>query len=250
VNADLVVDVGNTRIKWGRCSPHAVSEYVSLPASDPAAWQEQLELWHIGIGATWILTGVHPDRVNFLAKWLVERHQNVHVLQSAQQLPLSVALERPDQVGIDRLLNAVAVNTRRAREKPAVIVDAGSAVTVDWLDSSGTFHGGAIAPGFRLQTHALHNYTALLPLVQITAGPHLLPGASTREAIEGGVFWFVAGGINTVINRMTRMTESDPEIFLAGGDADLLAPVLSCIPIVWPLMTLEGIRLTALTMTG
>ena len=52
MKADLVVDVGNTRIKWGRCSADAVTDLVSLPAADPITWQLQLDQWHIGIGAT------------------------------------------------------------------------------------------------------------------------------------------------------------------------------------------------------
>ena len=82
-------------------------------------------------------------------------------------MPLEVELEHPDKVGIDRLLNAVAANRRRQEHVAAILVDAGSAVTVDYLDGNGVFRGGAIFPGFRLMARALHDYTALLPIVDI-----------------------------------------------------------------------------------
>jgi type III pantothenate kinase len=248
MKADVVVDVGNTRIKWGRCTSEAVVDSTSLPAADPAAWAVQIEQWRVKPGSTWVLTGVHPDRRDFLAHWLVEQHQNVRVLQSAGQLPLDVRLEFPDRVGIDRLLNAVAVNTRRSAGKPAVVIDAGSAVTVDWLDEGGAFRGGAIVPGLRLLTQALHSHTALLPLVEITSWNPPLPGTSTRAAIEGGVYWLLAGGINTLVERLAAQSKLDPDIFLGGGDANLLQPALKYQAVVWPLMTLEGIRLTALQL--
>jgi type III pantothenate kinase len=250
VIADVVVDVGNSRIKWGRCTPQAVTQLASLPATDPVAWADQLAAWHVGPGSTWVLTGVHPDRRDFLAHWLVGQHQNVQIIQLAHQLPLQVKLQQPDRVGVDRLLNAVAVNTRRTLGRPAIIVDAGSAVTVDWLDETGAFRGGAIAPGLRLLAHSLHTYTALLPLVEVSSSSPRVPGTSTREAIEAGVFWFVAGGVNSLIERMASASAVPPDLFLGGGDALLLEPALKHPPVLWPLMTLEGVRLTALHMNG
>ena len=91
----------------------------------------------------------------------------MRVLQYAGELPLRVELEKPDHVGIDRLLDAVAVNSRRAPGVPAVIIDAGSAVTVDLVDGAGAFRGGAILPGLRLMAKSLHDYTALLPLIEL-----------------------------------------------------------------------------------
>ena len=91
---------------------------------------------------------------------------------------------------------------------------------------------------------------SLLPLVEISSPSPPLPGTSTRGAIEGGVFWLLAGGINTLIERLANHWGAIPQVFLAGGDASLLEPVLKYKTTVWPLMTLEGIRLTGVQMTG
>jgi len=245
VNPDIVVDVGNSRIKWGRCSATGVDAILSLAHDAPEEWRRALQAWDIR--GTGVVAGVNPKQRDTFMAWLEQQGQNVHVLESPKLLPLTVRLERPDHVGIDRLLNAVGANTHRPANTPAVLVDAGSAITVDWLDETGAFCGGAIFPGLRLMTEALHNYTALLPLVQITTSAPDVPAASTRAAVEAGVFWTTVGGVNTLIARMTQRSQKPPAVFLAGGDAKLLAPALDTQAQLWPEITLEGIRLAALS---
>jgi type III pantothenate kinase len=214
-----------------------------------------LERWQVTGNKQWVVSGVNPQERDALVDWLKAHNQRVTLLTSAGQLPLTVKLEHPDRAGIDRLLNAVAANTRRPAGGPAGLVDAGSAVTVDWLDEMGAFCGGAIFPGLHLMSAALHNYTALLPLVEIRQKSPPLPGRSTREALEAGVFWSTVGGINTVISRMAadvrhalRSTSgrATPAVFVSGGDGSLLSSALDYPSIDWPEMTLEGLRLAAL----
>jgi type III pantothenate kinase len=242
VTPAVVVDVGNTRVKWGRCSADKVSAVASLPPDDPAAWDEQARSWGLPSPLVWVVTGVHPRRCEGLVGWLRQRGDDVRVIEEARQLPLRVLVEQPDWVGIDRLLDAVAANGRRRPDRPAVIVDAGSAVTVDLVDATGAFRGGAIMPGLRLMIQALHDHTALLPLIEIPQAVPPLPGTATPSAMAAGVFWAWAGGIDALINQYADEWEG-PHLFMTGGDAPLLVQALggNC----WPEMTLEGIRLTA-----
>jgi type III pantothenate kinase len=173
---------------------------------------------------------------------------DVQVLDHAQRLPLRIEVEQPERVGVDRLFNAVAANARRRPETAAVVVDAGSAVTVDWIDETGAFRGGAIFPGLRLMSQALHDYTALLPLVDEWPERPALPGTSTISAIQAGVFWAVAGGIQALAKQLGNETGSTPEFYLTGGDASFLEKALNQPTVVWPEMTLEGIRLSALAV--
>jgi type III pantothenate kinase len=241
---DVVVDVGNSRVKWGRCGPYGFVETVAFPPESPDAWQQQLDRWGMNQPVTWVLTGVHPARARQLEEWLHHRGDTVRVIDDPRELPLRVAVDRPNHVGIDRLLDAVAVNRRRGAGRPAVVIDAGSAVTVDWLDEEGAFQGGAILPGFRLLSQALHDYTALLPLVEPPRQPPPLPGKSTPAAIEAGVYWAAAGGIAALIAAYAQRAGKEPEVFLTGGGAPALLPALPSAR-HWPEMTLEGIRLTA-----
>jgi type III pantothenate kinase len=246
---DVTVDVGNTRIKWGRCTGNQVVASVSLPPEDMRAWQEQVEKWHLHGRQAWAISGVHPARRDCLAEWLRSRGDDVAIIDNRQQILLGIALEHPEQVGIDRLLNAVAAKARGTKGVPAIIADAGSAVTVDWLDETGTFQGGSIFPGIRLMARALHDHTALLPWVELDREHQPgLPGTSTTSAIEAGIFWTVVGGIQAIVERLASRSVTRPHIYLTGGDAAFLAPALPQAISVWPNMTLEGIRLAADTL--
>jgi type III pantothenate kinase len=254
---DVVADVGNSRIKWGRCKDGAVVEVVSLPPDDPHAWDLRFKHWDRSRPLTWAVSGVHPKRRDRLADWLRHRDDTVLVVDSFRQLPLQVALAQPERVGIDRLLNAVAARSRVQRQVDVVIIDAGSAVTVDWLDDTGAFRGGGILPGLRLMAQSLHEHTALLPRVKVRKSNPPLPGTSTEEAITAGVFWAVAGGIKALVRQLGAQARQHvdshgpgalphpPLIFLTGGDAKLLAPVMDIDVQVWATMTLEGVRLAA-----
>jgi type III pantothenate kinase len=242
-----VADVGNSRMKWGLCANGGIRDIESLPSEDVSAWEHCLLSWHLPSKSDWIVTGVHPSRRDRLADWLRERGQQVMVLDDPKYLPLRVLLPRPEHAGIDRLLNAVAANSRRSPGFTAVIVDAGSAVTVDLVDSEGSFVGGAILPGLRLMAKALHDYTALLPLVDPPSRQPILPGIATRPAVEAGIFWAVAGGVEAVVREYGKKYGSKVELFFTGGDGPVLHPVFpkACL---WPEMTLEGIRLSAETL--
>jgi type III pantothenate kinase len=244
MRADVVVDVGNTAIKWGRCSAGRVTDVCSLPPDSPTVWREQAVKWELPSPSSWVVAGVHPHRRSSFEEYARIQGHRVHVLTSAASLPLRVRLEKPDYAGIDRLLDAVAANSRRRAATPAVVIDAGSAVTVDWVDADGTFAGGAILPGLRLMAAALHEHTALLPEISPPREVPPLPGTSTITAMAAGIFWAVAGGIRALIGRYAAGSNTSPQVFLTGGDGPVLQSVLPEVEL-WPSMTLEGIRLSA-----
>src|SRR5207248_1220580 len=146
------------------------------------------------------------------------RGDHVTVLDSHRQLPVETAVENPERVGLDRLLNAVAANSQRPRGSAALIVDVGSAVTVDWVDEAKAFRGGAIFPGIRLMAKSLHDYTAALPLVELQKRSPAMPGTSTVAAIEAGVYWAVVGAIRALGHALTKDRRVPWVRFLTGGD--------------------------------
>jgi type III pantothenate kinase len=216
---------------------------VSLPPDEPGAWLRQIEAWRLPRPAAWAVSGVHPARRDALMDWLRARGDSAVLVDDPNDLPLRVLVERPDHVGVDRLLDAVAANSRRRPGAPAVIVDAGSAVTVDYLDEAGSFCGGVIFPGPRLMAKSLHDYTALLPVVELKHPIPAAPSTATRPAMEAGIFAAVVGGVEAVLAQYGR-GDVRPDLFLTGGDGALLHPALPQFQ-HWPTMTLEGIRLTA-----
>jgi type III pantothenate kinase len=263
----IVVDIGNTRLKWGLIDPGqaALVHLESLP-DDPAAWQRAIEQWRILPAFAsikgpiqWVVASVNPERTERLFAWINERGDYFLHLRYAAQLPLKVEVEHPDRVGIDRLLNAVAVAATEAPGRPSVLIDAGSAVTVDWLSESHVYGGGSIFPGMDLMAEALHRYTALLPRISLSPPMPELPARSTPTAMQAGIFLAVIGGIREAVRLYGERSAVAPRIYFSGGQAPLLAQVMglpgprSMTPPwnecrLWPEQTLVGILHSALAL--
>jgi type III pantothenate kinase len=162
-------------------------------------------------------------------------------------VPIRAGVDEPDRVGIDRLLNAVAARDLVRPGQGAIIVDAGSAVTVDLLDEDGTFAGGTILPGLRLMALSLRDYTAQLPLVDATGSlPSGPPGKNTEAAMKLGILYAVAGGIDAVIRETASRCTTAPYLVLTGGDmtpqlAGLIQSRHQFRSELRPALTLEGI---------
>lgn len=92
---------------------------------------------------------------------------------------------------------------------------------------------------------ALHQYTALLPLIETPRKLPSLPGTSTRAAMAAGIVWATGGGIKSLIEQYSRLTAVPPHLFLTGGDGPLLRRMFDSTVEHLPDLTLEGIRLTA-----
>jgi type III pantothenate kinase len=256
---DIVVDIGNTQVKWGVCGRDGIRHMARLGAT-ASAWEECLAMWRRELPdllphrtLSWAIADVVPDMRRTIQSWIETRGDTAVVLRSHEQLPIGVRVDAPERVGIDRLLNAVAARGR-SPGVPAVLIDVGSAVTVDWLDETGAFRGGAIFPGFRLMARALRKHTAKLRLVRLPKTVPTLPGHDTTTAMQAGIAWAVAGGVFAVARQYLRQCTGRPVVYLTGGDAaafrDLLADLGKDDPqfpalTVWPEQTLEGIRRSA-----
>jgi type III pantothenate kinase len=257
---NVVVDVGNTRIKWGAVAPSggAIGRAASLP-EDEAEWHAELDAWQkagvVPAGPlTWLLTSVRPVRAERLRAWLLARGDRVEQLSRAAQLPLTIGLPEPDKAGIDRLLNAVAAKRMLSPGNPAVLIDAGSAVTIDWLDEDHVFRGGLIAPGLDLMARALNSYTALLPVVEVTLPIPSLPADRTTTAMQAGIYLSVSGCIRESVRLYASQSKTPPRVYLTGGQAVLLSaamkPEAERQPpwhtwTLWPNQTLMGILYAA-----
>ncbi len=251
----LAIDVGNTRVKLGlflwpssrkRGELPACVERTSLLADEPLPW-ELLAQWQSAT-SNWLpaaIAGSNPTGVERLkSAWPDSLGPVPRTIANTDDFPLSIRVDEPRRVGIDRLLNAVAVNELRGENRPAVIVDSGTATTVDVVSADGAFEGGAILPGLALSARALHEYTALLPLVSVLELGQATPeplGRDTRAAIRSGLFWGQLGAVKELIERQVG---SDTEIFVTGGGGALLASHLSNASFE-PHLPLQGLVLIA-----
>lgn len=248
------VDIGNSRVKLG-VFEHAPptsglpdpSFTLRLTPGDDAF--NQVEAWLGGrpaSGFEWRIGSVQRSICTRLVEWLRGQGVDQIMLLAAFDLDMEVRLPRPDMVGIDRLLGAFAANRLRRPGSPAVVVDLGSAITVDLVSPEGAFLGGAILPGISMAARALHQFTDLLPLLDMfeLSEPPDIPATTTADALRAGIYWGAVGGVRHLIERLADRVGCEPDVFLTGGAAPNVAPLLSARAMHVPHLTLAGIALT------
>jgi type III pantothenate kinase len=166
-------------------------------------------------------------------------------------LPLVVDVEEPRRVGLDRLAAAAAAAIARRPGHPAIVVDCGTATTVDMISADGVFLGGAILAGPALLARALAEGTSRLPEVAALEEepPPRLPGRSTAQAIAAGIGWGMRGAVARLVTeaRETLMAGAaghEPDLFLTGGSAGIVRDALPA-AVELPDLVLCGIALAA-----
>lgn len=146
--------------------------------------------------------------------------------------------------GQDRLLNALAAF--HALRQACIIIDAGTAITVDFVDGEGVYHGGAIAPGARMQLRALHDHTAALPLVDLSLPDEQEHFAkTTAQAMLTGVCIGARGMVRALAEHYAEAYGGYPRIIATGGDAELLFSGDDLVEHIVPDLTLRGVALAA-----
>lgn len=247
----LAVDIGNNSIKLGQfrgaIGPH------SQPAKTTRLYTQYLDFvgmatWLPFEPATWFVATVHRPAERALSAWIERyRPRDRYRLLRNDELPIAIHVEQPQRVGTDRLVAAIGANALRHPGRPAVIVDAGSAITVDLVSAEGAFEGGVILPGFGMVAEALVRGTDQLPLVDSTLDkPPPVVGKSTVAAIRSGMFWGNVGAVRELVRRIGEELHATPQVFIAGGDADRLAPYIAELAQVVPHLVLQGIVLAGL----
>ncbi len=224
----IAVGIGNTTIKLGVVEA-ASDQWQLMHEWDTAEFDLSAVAGELPEGSCrWRVASVHRPAEQALQQWQENsRPQDDYLALSHDDLPLEINVEAPESVGMDRLIAAVAANQRRDADRAAIIVDAGTAITVDLVDTAGVFQGGVILPGFRLSARALAEGTDLLPKVDATfreEAPRVI-GKSTTEAIRSGLFW--GGAIRELIARTAAELQTSPQIFVTGGDAQRVASYLT-----------------------
>ncbi|HWL08177.1 MAG TPA: type III pantothenate kinase [Planctomicrobium sp.] len=241
VSADcLVVDAGHTRVKFVACQRNESGGLPEIVAScavlygTPIDWTRIAGWFSLNALKSVLVMGTDSQRVQqVVADWSPLLPAPT-LFTDKKRLPLKVDVDFPERVGIDRLLNAVAANILRAPDQPTITVGAGTAVTVDLIDATGTFRGGAILPGILLGAKSLHTETTTLPHVNVwellKQAPSVI-GKNTDAAIASGLYWGHLGAIRELVTRLREHVKNDssvePLLLLTGGAAGIVAPDLT-----------------------
>lgn len=152
---------------------------------------------------------------------------------------LPVRVSNPEEVGADRLVNALAA--WKLANVPQVVVDFGTATTFDAISMDGEYVGGAIAPGVTVSSEALFEMASKLPRVELTR-PESVIGRTTVESMQSGLTFGYIGLVREIVGRMRAELEGDPRVVATGGRAGLLADEPEIVDVVDKQLTLKGLR--------
>lgn len=246
----VAVDVGNSAVKLCAKVPHDVdgaaidADGSTIDADglrdhairiNQPRWESSVIQW-VGQqmkcrSTEWRIASVHRGAVDRLQQAIVASAAADSLIFHVRHhdVPMRARIEHPDRLGIDRLVSAHGAQCRFGG--PLVVVDAGSAVTVDWVDTEGDFCGGAILPGVFMQLTSLATGTDALPKIDFTeGGVPQAPGRNTSEAIRLGVTTGISATIDrlaSIYSQRAGVDESEVSVVLTGGDAPLLSPLLA-----------------------
>ena len=227
----LAIDAGNTNIVFAVFSgKELLGSWRALSKADRTADEHAvfLRAWLVEAGIhpaklqAAIISSVVPD-ANFQLARLCSQHLNLTPLfigDPRLDIGVKVKIDRPEEIGADRIVNAAAVLAQY--KPPLLVVDFGTATTIDYIDAQGDYCGGVIAPGANLSLQALHMAAAKLPRVAM-AKPQRLIATNTVGAMQSGIFWGYIGMLEGLVTRMQDEVGQKLPVIATGGLSGLFA---------------------------
>ena len=241
----LIVEIGNSHVSIATSVEGRVYTNERFAHDEPEKAVQSAELMWSALPDDRIKTiaagSVVPSVLADIRRRLSDKFdQAIMVVGEELHRPLSLAVEAPTSVGIDRVCSAAAGYA--VIGSACAVASFGTAITIDCVNHEGAFMGGAILPGLNLQAGALHDGTAQLPQVEI-ASPKGVYGTSTEEAIRNGVLYGIVGGLREITERYATELGAWPDLIATGGHAELIHRHTDIIDHVVPDLCIRGIAL-------
>ncbi|MFO7548820.1 MAG: type III pantothenate kinase [Acidimicrobiia bacterium] len=242
----LVLDVGNSTTVVGLYRG-SVLEWRWRVSTRPRRTPDELRLLLTGLLDGIVPTGavmgsVVPESVADLrtaVSALVDGP--VVTLGPGTRTGMAIRLDNPREVGADRVANAIGAVARFGA--PVMIVDVGTATTVDLVGPGGDYQGGAIAPGLDVAAEAVVAAASALRRVELATPEHVV-GRSTAEAMQSGLVYGWAGLIDGLVRRIAEEHRlHEPKVVATGGLASLVVPHCSAVTTIDDELTLRGLRI-------
>ncbi len=245
----LVIDVGNTRLKWAWLTSTGLSDQQAVVHRDakPGIWTAAL-----------FKSGQNPSRVlvsnvagPVMAKTLARLTEqvfrvNVEFVTAAPEYHgLTNGYLDPSLLGADRWLALIGAWTKA--RSALCVVDAGTAVKVDSVDASGQHLGGLIAPGIHLMREALMKKTGDIAKAAMQSTPSLagILANNTVGAVSRGAVFALAGMADRAAEVIEHSTGTKPTLFITGGDAGMIAGTMRARGEIVPDLVLQGLAVIA-----
>ena len=246
----LTIDCGNTQTVIGLFSGRDLVDHwriatVAERTSDELALMVQQFLGFHGFSFDAQVTGVAVasgvPRVTAALRLMTQRYFGFEalVIEPGVRTGMPILYDNPKEVGADRIANAVAAYDLYGG--PSIVVDFGTANTIDAISDKGEYLGGAIFPGIEISMDALFARAAALRRVELVAPKNVI-GKSTIEAVQSGAIYGFSGQVDAVVERFeAELGES--AVVATGGQAELIMPFSRTIQHNEPWLTLHGLRI-------
>lgn len=246
----LAVDIGNTQTVLGLIGDEGPLARWRV-STDPTLTADEIRL---RIGGLFSLDGMDWDTVervvvSSVVPTLTAAYEEL-ALHSTGIAPLVVgpgiktgmpiSYENPHEIGADRIVNAIAAVERFGA--PVIVIDLGTATTLDVVDASGAYLGGSIAPGLETSAAALFSRAARLSAVDLEPPVHTI-GRNTRESVQAGLLIGHAAMIDGLVHRTWDELGGPCLVVATGGLAELIAPLTTTVDEVDADLTLDGLAL-------
>lgn len=241
----LIVEIGNSHVALASVIRGDVGAVQRMGLDETAEFEAALEpMWEslpANAPRAAVMGSVVPRMSQRLRELIFRTTGDLpRVVGDQLPLPLPVALEDPHAVGADRVCAAAAAYDRC--RCACAVASFGTATTIDCVNNDGVFLGGAILPGLTMQTRALHEGTAKLPLVELRP-TNAIYGANTHEAISIGVLHGAVGALREIVERYASDLKHWPQLVVTGGFGPLIAESCEFVDALVPNLALLGIAL-------
>ncbi len=249
----LVIDAGNTNVVFAVHDGHGWAGSWRI-ATEPQRTSDEYAVWllallqHRQIAPASIeravIGTVVPAALYHLRRLCRDWFEvEPLIARSTLDWGFEIRVAQPEEVGADRLLNALAAY--RYFRQALIVIDFGTATTFDVVSADGAYLGGVIAPGINLSIEALHQAAARLPRIGI-GRPQAVIGTATVPAMQSGIYWGYVGLIEGLVTRIRRELDGTvPKVIATGGLAPLFSEGTDIFDRIDPDLTLDGLRLLA-----
>lgn len=247
----LVIDVGNTNIKYGvwkddnMLASFRVSSRISRTADEYGSVLVNL-LGDSGIKKTdvdgIIVSSVIPT-LNYTICHMCEYFFGISPLMVGPGIKtgLNIKVENPKEVGADRIVNSVAAYKKHGG--PVIVIDFGTATTFNVIDGSGAFIGGVIAPGIKTSLTGLVSSTAQLPMIELVP-PKNVVAKNTETNMQAGIIFGFAGLVDNIVGKIKKeLGDENVKVIATGGLGEIIAKETKSISVVDRTLTLFGLKL-------
>ncbi|MDR0696564.1 MAG: type III pantothenate kinase [Christensenellaceae bacterium] len=248
----LLLDIGNTNIKIGVVKDDQLVKTWRV-ASDHTKTADEFGMIFLDLLSSngfsfdevdgMIMSSVAPA-LNYTIEHMCVYYTKKRPIMVNSKLNLGIKINYivPEELGADRILNAVAAHYLYGG--PSIIIDFGSATTFGCIDKDGTFLGGAIAPGIKSSAESLTNTAAKLPRIELIR-PKSVIGKTTVENMQSGIIFGFTGLVQAIVDAMKAETKCpNTKVIATGGMCELITPGAPyLVDIVDRTLSLQGLKI-------